>query len=117
MLSSFQIQTIYYVFVFFCRGHIEDVYDLCWSPDGNNLISGSVDNSAIIWDVMKGVHVFHKTIIAYCLKDDRLDFYCYESLQNMLTVILFCQVKSLSFLRITNIMSKVCAGIHSVNMW
>jgi len=36
------------------RGHIEDVYDLCWSPDGNNLISGSVDNSAIIWDIVKG---------------------------------------------------------------
>lgn len=36
------------------RGHIEDVYDLSWSPDGNNLISGSVDNSAIIWDVAKG---------------------------------------------------------------
>ncbi|XP_074625192.1 chromatin assembly factor 1 subunit B-like [Acropora palmata] len=36
------------------RGHLEDVYDICWSPDGNNLISGSVDNSAIIWDSTKG---------------------------------------------------------------
>jgi len=36
------------------RGHIEDVYDLSWSPDGNNIISGSIDNSAIIWDVAKG---------------------------------------------------------------
>lgn len=36
------------------RGHIEDVYDLAWSPDGTQLISGSVDNSAIIWDTVKG---------------------------------------------------------------
>ncbi|KAG8228393.1 hypothetical protein J437_LFUL003865 [Ladona fulva] len=36
------------------RGHVEDVYDLCWSPDSNFLISGSVDNSAILWDVQKG---------------------------------------------------------------
>ncbi|EDO38692.1 predicted protein, partial [Nematostella vectensis] len=36
------------------RGHIEDVYDLAWSPDGTQLLSGSVDNSAIIWDAIKG---------------------------------------------------------------
>ncbi|XP_033106334.1 chromatin assembly factor 1 subunit B-like [Anneissia japonica] len=36
------------------RGHLEDVYDLCWSKDCNQLISGSVDNSAIVWDVVKG---------------------------------------------------------------
>ncbi|XP_074642956.1 chromatin assembly factor 1 subunit B-like [Tubulanus polymorphus] len=36
------------------RGHIEDIYDLCWSADSNFLISGSVDNSAIMWDVKKG---------------------------------------------------------------
>ena len=36
------------------RGHLEDVYDLCWSPDSTSLISGSVDNSAIVWDVLKG---------------------------------------------------------------
>lgn len=46
------------------RGHLEDVYDLCWSPDGNSLISGSVDNSAIIWDIAKG----HKLMI---LKDHK----------------------------------------------
>jgi chromatin assembly factor 1 subunit B len=37
------------------RGHMEDVYDLSWSPDSLNLISGSVDNSAILWDVHKGI--------------------------------------------------------------
>ncbi|XP_022107613.1 chromatin assembly factor 1 subunit B-like [Acanthaster planci] len=36
------------------RGHLEDVYDLSWSPSGSRLLSGSVDNSAIIWDVAKG---------------------------------------------------------------
>ena len=33
------------------------MYDLSWSPDGNTIISGSVDNSAIIWDVAKGMHM------------------------------------------------------------
>ncbi len=36
------------------RGHLEDVYDLCWSHDSSYIITGSVDNSAIIWDVQKG---------------------------------------------------------------
>ncbi|KAF0306921.1 Chromatin assembly factor 1 subunit B [Amphibalanus amphitrite] len=37
------------------RGHLQDVYDLCWSADGAHLISGAVDNTAILWDVQKGV--------------------------------------------------------------
>lgn len=37
------------------RGHVEDVYDLCWSPDSAQLLSGSVDNTAILWDIVKGV--------------------------------------------------------------
>lgn len=36
------------------RGHLEDVYDLCWSCDSCSIISGSVDNSAIVWDVQTG---------------------------------------------------------------
>lgn len=36
------------------RGHLEDVYDLSWSPDSTSLISGSVDNTAIIWNIQKG---------------------------------------------------------------
>lgn len=36
------------------RGHLEDIYDLSWSPDSNFIVSGSVDNTAIIWDVQKG---------------------------------------------------------------
>lgn len=33
---------------------MEDVYDLSWSPNSINLISGSVDNTAMVWDVQKG---------------------------------------------------------------
>ncbi|TRY88188.1 hypothetical protein DNTS_026888 [Danionella cerebrum] len=36
------------------RGHIEDVYDISWTSDGNYMVSGSVDNTAIMWDVNKG---------------------------------------------------------------
>lgn len=36
------------------RGHIEDIYDISWSPDSNSLISGSVDNTALLWDIQKG---------------------------------------------------------------
>ncbi|XP_072116047.1 chromatin assembly factor 1 subunit B [Mobula birostris] len=37
------------------RGHIEDVYDICWTTDGNHMVSGSVDNTAIMWDIIKGI--------------------------------------------------------------
>nr|CAI5863650.1 unnamed protein product [Callosobruchus analis] len=36
------------------RGHKEDIYDLSWSVDGAKLFSGSVDNTAILWDLAKG---------------------------------------------------------------
>ncbi|XP_005109746.1 chromatin assembly factor 1 subunit B [Aplysia californica] len=35
------------------RGHLGDVADLCWSKDNRYLVSGSVDNSAIVWDIVK----------------------------------------------------------------
>lgn len=35
------------------RGHSGDIYDLSWSSDSNYLISGSVDNNAIVWNVEK----------------------------------------------------------------
>lgn len=37
-----------------CRFHRKDVLDLQWSTDGEFLVSGSVDNSCIIWDVSRG---------------------------------------------------------------
>ncbi|NXQ88006.1 CAF1B factor, partial [Nyctibius grandis] len=39
------------------RGHLEDVYDICWTSDGNYMASASVDNTAIMWDVSKGQKV------------------------------------------------------------
>ncbi|XP_062130739.1 chromatin assembly factor 1 subunit B [Drosophila sulfurigaster albostrigata] len=36
------------------RGHREDVYDLCWAPNSQFLLTGSVDNTAMLWDVHKG---------------------------------------------------------------
>ncbi|XP_014473067.1 PREDICTED: chromatin assembly factor 1 subunit B [Dinoponera quadriceps] len=39
------------------KGHIEDIYDISWSPDSNFLVSGSVDNTAILWDVKKGRNI------------------------------------------------------------
>ncbi|XP_043852405.1 chromatin assembly factor 1 subunit B [Dromiciops gliroides] len=49
------------------RGHLEDVYDICWMTDGNLMVSASVDNTAIIWDVGKGqkVSIFneHKSYV------------------------------------------------------
>ncbi|XP_048202207.1 chromatin assembly factor 1 subunit B [Perognathus longimembris pacificus] len=49
------------------RGHLEDVYDICWAAHGNLMASASVDNTAIIWDVSKGqkVSIFneHKSYV------------------------------------------------------
>jgi len=40
------------------RSHLEDVYDISWSADSKLLLSGSVDNTAILWDVKKGMLQF-----------------------------------------------------------
>ncbi|XP_004474546.1 chromatin assembly factor 1 subunit B [Dasypus novemcinctus] len=49
------------------RGHLEDVYDICWATDGNLMATASVDNTAIIWDVSKGqkISIFneHKSYV------------------------------------------------------
>ncbi|XP_028793804.1 chromatin assembly factor 1 subunit FAS2 [Neltuma alba] len=39
------------------RSHHKDILDLQWSPDGTFLISGSVDNTCIIWDINKGTNL------------------------------------------------------------
>jgi len=36
------------------RGHLSDIYDIAWSPDSKYIVSGSVDNSAIVFSVEKG---------------------------------------------------------------
>lgn len=49
------------------RGHMEDVYDLAWSPNSMFLTSGSVDNTAMVWDINKGksMHIYsdHKGFV------------------------------------------------------
>ena len=35
---------------------MRDVLDLAWSPDSGSLMSGSVDNQCMIWDVAAGIH-------------------------------------------------------------
>ncbi|XP_027191626.1 chromatin assembly factor 1 subunit FAS2 isoform X3 [Cicer arietinum] len=39
------------------RSHHKDIMDLEWSTDAAYIISGSVDNSCIIWDVNKGTNL------------------------------------------------------------
>lgn len=39
------------------KGHLEDIYDISWSPNSDFLISGSVDNTAMLWDVKKGRNI------------------------------------------------------------
>ena len=36
------------------RGHTDDVQDVAWAPDSSALISGSIENICIIWDVEAG---------------------------------------------------------------
>lgn len=42
------------------RGHLDDIYDISWSKDGNFLVSSSMDNTVIMWDMQKytKVHIF-----------------------------------------------------------
>lgn len=59
------------------RGHLEDVYDLWWSPDSSSIISGSVDNTAIVWDVQKGSRVIlgdHKGFVQGVAWDPKNEF-------------------------------------------
>merc|ERR550519_22103 len=39
------------------RSHLDDIYDLAWSPCSNYLLSGSVDNTAIVTQVHKNKKV------------------------------------------------------------
>lgn len=60
------------------RGHLEDIYDLSWSQDGKYMISGSVDNSAILWDLTKDqkITIFneHKSFVQGVAWDPKNEF-------------------------------------------
>lgn len=47
------------------RGHLEDILDLAWSKDNTMLISGSVDNSVILWHVASGIYFKENSIIEF----------------------------------------------------
>ncbi|KAH3727980.1 hypothetical protein DPMN_053926, partial [Dreissena polymorpha] len=60
------------------RGHLEDIYDICWSSDGKYMVSGSVDNSAILWDLTKDQKMCllneHKSFVQGVAWDPRNEF-------------------------------------------
>lgn len=60
------------------RGHKEDIYDISWSPNNLKLISGSVDNTAIIWDLNKGTNdnilTDHKGFVQGVCWDPKSDY-------------------------------------------
>ena len=49
---------------------MSDIYDLCWSPDAQYILSGSsIDNSARIWDTATSMDC--NAAILYSLVDGR----------------------------------------------
>lgn len=49
---------LFLAFSFIRYGHLEDVYDLCWSPNGAHVFTASIDMSCCVavWDLDKGDH-------------------------------------------------------------
>lgn len=37
-----------------CSGHLDDVQDVSWAPDSSAVVSGSIENLCIVWDVEAG---------------------------------------------------------------
>ncbi|KAF9155185.1 hypothetical protein BG015_010767 [Linnemannia schmuckeri] len=65
------------------RGSLSDIYDIAWSPDGRFIISGSIDNTARIWDVKdaKCIHVIadHRHYVQGVAWDPLGDFVATQS--------------------------------------
>ncbi|CAG8480273.1 12288_t:CDS:10 [Ambispora gerdemannii] len=49
----------------FLRGSSADIYDLAWSPDGKYIITGSIDNTARIWNVNGAGHSHYVQGVAW----------------------------------------------------
>lgn len=92
------------------RGHIEDVCDLTWSNDGKFLLSGSVDNSAILWDANKGIKVWCSDIIKGYVQgvaiDPHLEFMAALSTDRTMRVYNLADRKLLSATRRMNVKNK-----------
>lgn len=57
-------------------GHLDDVQDLSWAPHSDMLLSGSVDNSCIVWDSLKCARPVSSSCSVLCTIDaavSRLD--------------------------------------------
>ncbi|RKP37081.1 WD40-repeat-containing domain protein [Dimargaris cristalligena] len=65
------------------RGSLADIYDISWSADGRFIISGSVDNTARIWDVKqaKCIHCIadHSNYIQGVAWDPKGHFFATQS--------------------------------------
>jgi WD40 repeat protein len=40
------------------NGHTDSVYSVAYSPDGQRLVTGSADNTAMVWDAKTGTELF-----------------------------------------------------------
>ncbi|XP_006811867.1 chromatin assembly factor 1 subunit B-like [Saccoglossus kowalevskii] len=93
------------------RGHLEDVYDISWSADSKYLLSGSVDNSAMVWDVSKGQHTGiwkeHKSFIQGVAWDPLGQYFATLSCDRT------CRVYSIQSKRVLHNISKL--SISSTN--
>lgn len=92
------------------RGHIEDICDLTWSDDGLYLLSGSVDNSAIFWDAVKGTKLWCSDLIKGYVQGVALDphmrFIAAISSDRSLRIYNYNDKKSVSVVRRINIRKK-----------
>lgn len=92
------------------RGHIEDICDLAWSKDGRFLLSGSVDNSAILWDAQKGIKIWCSDLIKGYVQGVALDplsrFMAAISSDRSLRIYNYSDHKQISKVRRINIRNK-----------
>lgn len=42
------------------KSHTSGVYDLVWSRDSQYLVTGSIDNTGILWSVEKGINLLER---------------------------------------------------------
>ncbi|KAK3585670.1 hypothetical protein CHS0354_020236 [Potamilus streckersoni] len=95
------------------RGHLEDIYDLCWSADGKNMVSGSVDSSAILWDLTKDCKLAlfndHKSFVQGVTWDPRNEYVATMSTDRS------CRVFSISGRNCVHNISRVTLPPNSIN--
>lgn len=71
-------------------GHGSDVYDLSWSADSKHLLSGSTDNTSILWHIPSGKEVQrmrdHGNYVQGVAYDPRGTYFATESCDRTLKV-------------------------------